>query len=359
MRYRAPVHPISRAAFAVAALLLVFCTTGAWAEAVPQSAPRPPPDLAVRLRGGVEMLSAEIGERNCYRPQGLEKAASWIEQEFVKAGYAVKRESVPTHPVHQCRTARTENLIAELTGSLAPEQIVIVGAHYDSKVATPGWHDHGPVLPDAPGTPGADDNASGVTAVLAIAEMLGAKPLERTVRFVAFVNEEPPFFRKMEYMGSGVHASGARKRNEQILGMLSLETLGLYSSQPHKKRRKLLGLASLAGLVEKPSYVAFLGAWGSCGLIKKAAEFYRRTAVIPVRTLCLPRIASFVAWSDDWAFWNEGYPAFSITDTAYLRHDHYHELSDTADRLDYEPFAAVVAAMEDVVRELAVYREKE
>jgi Zn-dependent M28 family amino/carboxypeptidase len=219
-------------------------------------------------------------------------------------------------------------------------------------VATRSWTGRGPLLADERGTPGADDNASGVAALLALASALANISTERTVRFVAFVNEERPFY-QTDAMGSVVYARRCRSAtNQEVVGMISLETLGCYSAQPRHKRF-WFGFASLFGLPAKPDYVAFLSDWQSRRFAGECAEVYRAHAPVPLRTLSLPPMGKLVAWSDDWAFWREGIPAFSVTDTAFLRHDHYHEISDTAEKLDYTPMADVVWGLRHVIERLA------
>jgi antitoxin component of MazEF toxin-antitoxin module len=310
-----------------------------------------PVDLPDELRASVTMLASRIGERNCYRPEGLEAAAAWIESEFTSAGLAPRRLPVPVPggPPFDCGAQTVWNIEAEKRGTTRPDEVIVIGAHYDSKVATAAWHDHGPPLPDRPGTPGANDNASGVATVLALARMLADVPTERTIRFVAFVNEEPPFFRT-EAMGSRVYArSCAGDPSAHVVGMFTPETLGCYSERPHRKRWRIAGLA---GLPDRSDYVAFLGNGASRRFLAECADVFRKHSPVAVRTAALPAVSSRVAWSDDWSFWQEGIPAFTVTDTAYLRSDDYHELADTADRLDYGPMAEVVWGLRCVVEAL-------
>ena len=302
------------------------------------------------LRSHVATLSRDIGERNCYRESGLTRAADWIERSFVASGYTVSRQRVEmTDAKFECAVASADNIIAEKRGVTDPEQIVIVGAHYDSKVATPGWHDHGPPLPDSPGTPGANDNGSGVAALLALAEALADRPASKTVRFVAFVNEEPPFFRDRNAMGSYVFARSCKERHEAIVGAVILDALGTYSPQPKAKRSRFAFLPTLVGLPDRSDYVAFLGNIGSRKFMRASAANFQRNSTMRLRTAAFPALSAKVAWSDDWSFWQQGYPAFTVTDTAYLRADHYHELSDTYEKLDYASFAAVVRGVEGLV----------
>jgi Zn-dependent M28 family amino/carboxypeptidase len=237
------------------------------------------------------------------------------------------------------------NIEAEKRGETRPDEVIVIGAHYDSKVATRSWFGYGPPLKDARGTPGADDNASGVAALLALADRFANQPTQRTIRFVAFVNEERPFY-QTESMGSRVYAHQCRATNESVVGMISLETMGCYSAQPRHKRFRFAGFF---GLPSHPDYVAFLSDRRSRHFARECADIFHDHSPLTVRTLALPTLGKLVAWSDDWSFWREGIPAFSVTDTAFLRHDHYHELSDTAEKLDYAVMADVVWGLKSVI----------
>ena len=157
-----------------------------------------------RLAAHVQTLAGDIGERNLWHYPALLTAASYIEGTLTELGYA------PADEPFESRGRTVRNILAERRGSTQAEEIVLVGAHYDSVL----------------GSPGANDNASGVAALLELARLLADQALPRTVRFVAFVNEEAPFSYSPE-MGSLVHAQGARARGERIQAMLSLETIGL------------------------------------------------------------------------------------------------------------------------------------
>ena len=311
-----------------------------------------PAELPDELRRSVTVLAAEIGERNCYRPEQLEKAATWIESQFKAAGLATRRlpVKVPAGKPFECGEMTVWNIEAVKRGTGRADEVIVIGAHYDSKVAMKKWNGHSGPLIDAKGTPGANDNASGVGAVLALARMLAEIPTGRSIRFVAFVNEEPPFF-QTESMGSRAYARlCAEEGGSKVVGMLTPETLGCFSARPRKKR---LRIASLFGLPDRSDYIAYLCNRSSRGFARHCADIFRKHAPVTVRSTAVPAFCRMVAWSDDWSFWQEGIPAFAITDTAYLRCDDYHELSDTPDRIDYRPMAEVVWGLKYVVEQLA------
>ncbi len=210
---------------------------------------------------------------------------------------------------------------------------MVVGAHYDSVA----------------GTRGANDNASGTAAVLEVARLLAGRDLARTVRFVAFVNEEPPYF-KTEQMGSRVYARRSRERGERIVAMLSIETIGYYRDEPGTQKYPFP--FSLFYPAEG-NFIGFVGNLGSRSLVRRCVGSFRSHAAFPSEGAALPGWITGVDWSDHWSFWKEGYAAVMVTDTAPFRYPWYHDSADTADRLDYERTARVVAGIARVVADLA------
>jgi hypothetical protein len=273
-------------------------------------------------------LAGEIGERNLLqRPRRLAAAADYVAAQWTQMGFAVQRQTY--------RVARDEvcNLEIEIPGAVRPDEIVVIGAHYDSAL----------------GTPAANDNGSGVAALLALAARFHGRRHDRTLRFVAFVNEEPPYF-QTEAMGSWVYARRCRQRNEQIVAMLSLETIGYYSDLPGSQSYPLpLGwLYPTTG-----NFVAFVGSLRSAALVRQSLGVFRQHEAFPSEGGALPAAVPGVGFSDHWSFWQEGYPGAMVTDTAMFRYSHYHEPTDTPDRIDYEKTARVVRGLEAVVVALA------
>ena len=297
--------------------------------------------VAEELRHDVEVLAGEIGERNVWLPGRLESAAAWIEFSLCGCGLKVDRQGF------EAEGQRVFNIEAELRGDERPDEVLILGAHYDSRCGMKSRHSRRRI-PGKPGTPGADDNASGVAAILALARRFAQKPQPCTLRFVAFVNEEAPFF-QTELMGSRVYAKRCRQRKEHIIGMLTPETLGYYTDARGSQRYPLLFGRVLSS---RANFVAFLGNLGSVGLVRRTAQLFRRHSEVPAVGVAFPRILPRVGWSDDWSFWKEGYRALTITDTAYFRYEHYHAAEDTPEKLDYPRFAAVVEGLPAVVEDL-------
>lgn len=313
--------------------------------------------LARKLRHDVTVLSEKIGERNCYRPRPLVKTAAWIESELRESGYKVRRESFRIDGARfHCADQTVCNLIAELPGTPHSEEIVIVGAHYDSRAGFDHWHDHAPVRPELPGTPGANDNGSGVAATLALARQFAGHPQERTLRFCFWVNEEPPFYqtRDADAMGSLVSARRSHEAGEKIAAVVAFDTIGCYSPQPRTKRSKIpTAVLDLVGLPDRSDYVTFVTTHPNGDLAGRSAKAFSGGSAMPARMLALPYLGKKVAWSDDWSYTRFGYPAFCVTDTAFLRADHYHERDDLPRHLDYKSFAEVVRGMHPVLVDLA------
>jgi Zn-dependent M28 family amino/carboxypeptidase len=282
--------------------------------------------LRAELVAHVQKLGGEIGERNLARYPELVEAARYIEDTLSDAGWKVDRDT------YEVQGKRCHNLAAELHG--ASPDIVLIGAHYDSVF----------------GSPGANDNGSGVAALLALARRFAGTKNERTLRFVAFVNDEPQYFQTTQ-MGSYVYAARCRARRDPIVAMISLETIGYYSPEPGSQNYPVPGL----GVLYPPTgdFIAFVGNVASRSLLREAIGEFRRHAQIASEGGALPAMIPGVGWSDQWSFWQHGYPGIMVTDTAPFRYPHYHAASDTPEKLDYDSMIRVVSGMEKVIQRLA------
>jgi len=289
--------------------------------------------LARRLREHVEVIARE--EHNTSSPGQLEDVARYLESTLAGFGYAVKQQ------VFSVDGNRVRNLEVSIRGP-GPEEgkprIVVVGAHYDS----------------AHGTPGANDNATGSAAVIELARSLQSMTLEHghEIRLVLFVNEEAPYF-KTPQMGSLLHARGLYERGENVVAMLSLETIGYYSDIKGSQRYP----PPLDALYpDSGNFVAFVGDLGARELVRETLASFRRHAKFPSEGLAAPATIPGVDWSDHWSYRHLGYPAIMVTDTAFYRYPHYHTAQDTPDKVDYARLARVVNGLERVVRDLVVAR---
>jgi len=279
--------------------------------------------LAGQLRDDVRALAGEIGERSVRSPEANRRAAERIEASLRAAGLDPRIQD--------------GNVAAEVRGSSLPDEIVIVGAHYDS----------------AEGSPGANDNATGVAATLALARRFARSAPERTLRFVAFANEEPPSF-GTDAMGSRIDARACRERGEDIVAMLSLETLGCYTDEPGSQRYPLPLLNLL--YPDRGDFVTFVGNVASGSLVRRAIGAFRERAGFPSEGAALPGWIPGVGWSDHDSYWREGYPAIMVTDTALFRDPRYHTAGDRPEHVDFGRLARVVEGLVAVVEELSSSR---
>jgi Zn-dependent M28 family amino/carboxypeptidase len=283
--------------------------------------------LAGNLRKTATYLASNIGERNIIAYPQLQATATFIESWFKSLGYEVKSQEY----VVQMR--KVSNISVEIPGSTKSGEIIVVGAHYDTVYDCPG----------------ADDNTSGIAALLELARLLRESHPTRTIRFVAFVNEEPPWF-QTESMGSLVYAREAHRKHENIVAAISLETIGMYSDRPGSQQYpEPMGLL----YPDRGNFIGFVGNLSSRGLVRKAIRVFRQTGSIPSEGSAAPEFLSGVGWSDHWSFWQEGYPAIMVTDTAPFRNPNYHRPTDKPDTLDYDRMARVVSGLREVVLSLA------
>ena len=283
--------------------------------------------LESELRSYVHMLAGEIGERNVFHYSQLVRAAEYIEKTFSETGYEVGRHT------YEVEGQVCENLEVEVRGTERPNEIVLIGAHYDS----------------VKGSPGANDNATGVAATLALARMFVQEPASRTLRFVAFTNEEPPFFRS-RHMGSRVYAKRSRQRAENIILMLSLETIGYYSDEPGSQSYvfPLHFFYPSTG-----NFIAIVSNVENELFVRKLVGAFRQYVSFPSEGAALWGWLPGVGWSDHWAFWKEGFPAVMVTDTALFRDPAYHTSRDIPKNINYEHFTRVVLGLKRVIAEFA------
>ncbi len=257
-------------------------------------------------------------------PQGLAQSASYIKENLTNLGYIATTQSFTVDKV-VC-----ENIIAEIKGQKNPQEIIIIGAHYDSA---------------PPYSFGANDNGSGVATLLVLAKHFATQKTDKTLRFVFFVNEEAPFF-YTENMGSLRYAIEAKKRKENIQAMFCLETIGYYSEEAHSQHYPF----PLSRFYpDKGNFIAFISNFSSRKIAKEAIAVFRKTTPFPSEGAVLPSFIEGVGFSDHWSFWQEGYPAIMITDTAFYRYPYYHTNSDTPDKIDYEKLARVVSGIEQIM----------
>lgn len=264
-----------------------------------------------QLERDVRVLAETIGPRNPgddARAANLVAAREYVATRFGELGMAVTRER------YRVGEREVEILITELRGESHPNEIVVVGAHYDS-------HDE---------SPGANDNATGIAALLAVAESLRMAPRDRTLRFVAFPNEERPYTRT-RLMGSRVYARRCRARGENVVSMVSLETVGRHHGPP-----RLAVVSNLAS-----------------GSRRLATRLHRALRPVESQRVVGPAFLPLLKSSDHWSFWKEGYAAVMVTDGGPLRYLHYHRRSDRPEVVDFDALTEVTRALAGAINEIA------
>jgi Zn-dependent M28 family amino/carboxypeptidase len=280
------------------------------------------------LHRHVSALAADIGERNIWRFVSLQRALEYIEARVRDYGYS------PTRQTYEVSRLPLSNVEVERAGTDSDAETIVVGAHYDT----------------VGGCPGANDNATGIAAMLELARRFADRPQPRRIRFVSFVNEEPPFFQTPQ-MGSLVHARAARARGERVAGMFSLETMGYYSTERGSQQypaEEMRGLYPDVG-----DFIGFVANEDSRELLETAARAFTARARVPLQAAAMPVGVAGTGWSDHWSYWQAGYPAMMVTDTAPWRYPWYHTPNDTIDKIDFDRFADVVDGLEAVIEALA------
>jgi len=279
------------------------------------------------LQHHVWTLAADIGERNVFHPTKLDAARDYIAHEWRTRGLEPRLQTYPA------RGVESSNVEIVLQGGRHASQSIVIGAHYDS----------------ARGSPGADDNASAVAALLELGHALAAVPRARTLRLVAFVNEEPPFFFWGE-MGSQMYARAARAGNEDIRVMLSLEMLGYYRDEPRTQYYPPLFRWFYPN---RGNFIGFVSNLRSRRQLTRVYRAFRDNCGFPSERAAVPSWIPGIGWSDHLSFWRQGYPALMVTDTAFYRYPHYHTSEDTPDKIDFARLTAVANGLAGALVELA------
>lgn len=279
------------------------------------------------LEKHVHTLSVQIGGR--LASSGLETAAAYIENEVRSYGYTPQRQTfnIGGHTF--------SNIEAEIIGTKHPGTVLVFGAHYDT----------------AGDLPGADDNASGVASVLELARTFARSRPEKTVRWVFFTNEEPPHFQSSA-MGSYAYAKRCHDRHENIDAMVSVETIGYYTDKPNSQTYPI---SFHPGYPDRGNFLGFVADLKSALLLRSALKAFRSSTGLPAQGVVAPSSIPGIGWSDHWSFWQFGYKALMLTDTAPYRYPHYHTAQDTPDKLDWQRFGQAVDGIKGIVRSLAAF----
>jgi hypothetical protein len=283
--------------------------------------------LRTALAEHIDALSGKIGVRHHTRGATLSAAASYIQSSFEKLGFEPRLQQFEFAgwPMH--------NVEVIIPGNKRASQYLVLGAHYDT----------------VPHTTGADDNASGVAALLELARRLKDTKPDCTICLVAYANEEHNGG-KWENMGSYAHARSLKEQGIDVVGMISLEMLGYFSeaegSQHYPFPFNLF-------YPTKGNFIGFVGNTGSADFVKFCLREFRLKASVPSEGAAAPEKYKDIARSDHWSYWQHGYPALMLTDTSNFRNPFVHTILDTADSLNFDSMTRVVKGIEAVVLKLA------
>ena len=320
---------------AVASAAAVVLVTQPFAGSLSSRAPDVAP---ASLEKHVRYLSVALYPRSYDRLKNIKLAAHYVHEEFKATGAEVSFQDVIVQG-----TTYT-NVVARFGPKAGP--LIIGGAHYDS-YGQAGF-DAGPAgYSRQTHTPGADDNASGVAGLIELARLLGRSAQTRPIELVAYTLEEPPYF-GTEHMGSVWHARSLAKERRDVLLMLSLEMIGYFSDQPGSQNYPVSGMSQLYS--DRGDFIALVGKFSDFRAIRKAKALMRGATDLPVHSINAPTLLQGIDFSDHRSYWDEGFPAFMITDTAFFRNPMYHGAGDTYDTLDYRRMAKVVKAVYAVVQ---------
>jgi Zn-dependent M28 family amino/carboxypeptidase len=298
-----------------------------------------PGALEERLRAHVTHLAGTIGPRHMDAPNAWHRSVTYVHDQLQRAGGPVQREA---YPVGQ---QRAENLLLDWPGADPSAPMLIVGAHYDTVTASPG----------------ADDNASAVAALIEIARALAGRSMRRPLRLIAFANEEKPHEARGT-MGSQHHAQQCRAAGLDV-EMIALEMLGYFDAQARQGYPCPLRWMRGWALPKRADFIAMVSNLRSAGMLCGVARAFAKASTIddhdgpdntpPVPTLACPLPQHrLIRRSDHGPFWDQGYRAMMITDTSFLRNPHYHQPTDTADTLDYTALAGVTAGLASAIAAL-------
>jgi Zn-dependent M28 family amino/carboxypeptidase len=284
-------------------------------------------DIQNNLKNTVHYLAGEIGSRGYLQLDSLKKTADYIKAEFSKYGYAVCEQP------YEVEGHIYKNIFVEIKGIKNPERVLVVGAHYDTVT----------------GTPGADDNSSGVAGLLELARLLRESSFSMTIQFVAFTLEEPPFFRS-RFMGSYVYAQSLKEKKSDVEGMICLEMIGYFTDRPESQMFPLPFLRWMYPRVG--NFITLVSNLHSKDFLKRIKNAFIKGTDLPVESFSGLPVVIGTDFSDHRSFWHFGYNAVMVTDTAFFRNPQYHGIGDVPEFLDYEKMAKVVLGLKSAIDEL-------
>ncbi len=280
----------------------------------------------LRLKAHVLKLSKDYFPRSHTNTKNLDRCAEYIRAHFKKAG---AETSIQEFTVLKKKYQNVIGFFGDKAGGR-----IVIGAHYDARINTPG----------------ADDNASGVSGLIELAYLIGKEKINTGIEFVAYALEEPPFF-GTEDMGSAHHAKLLHDRKVSVKCMIALEMIGYFSSEPGSQLYPVPALKIF--YPNKGNFIAIVGRLDQRKIVKKIKGLMKGATDLPVYSVNAPIIVSGIDFSDHRNYWKYDYDAVMITNSAFYRNPEYHEPGDTAERLNYELMGKAVIQVFEAIKGLA------
>lgn len=308
---------------------LCFWVTQPWVR--PQPASDLPEISSERLALTVKRLSVDRYPRSADHPERLQQAADDIAAALRATGAEVEIQAVPVEE------STNSNIVARFGPRDGP--VRVIGAHYDSHGHAHEGAKHARGYSLATHTPGADDNASGVAALIELAHLLQQRPPRQAVELVAYTLEEPPHFRTAA-MGSAHHARRLATSKRPVSWVLVLEMIGYFDERPGSQSYPLPLMSTL--YPDRGNFIGLVGAMDHPLATRRLKSVLSGASDLPVVSINAPRLLPGIDFSDHASYWDEGFSAWMLTDTAFYRNPHYHQGTDTIDTLDFDRMAKVV-----------------
>ena len=303
------------------ALSLFVCTSMPGQSPPTATTPLTPEEseISESLKKGCEELAHLIGQRNSVRMQGLDKAREYLGRRLTRANFR------PKETAFSSRGEQATNLEVELEGTTAKDQILVLGAHYDT----------------ASYSPGADDNASGVAMLLEIARLLAVRSHDRTIQIV-FFDRGSGRYAGTDDSGSYAWAAEAKKQNKKIAAMISLDSVGMYLDEDGSQSGPFPLSVCYPG---QGNFLLFASDFSSRQLVQACVQNFRTQGGQPCEGLTLPGFIPWLSHSDHYAFGQNEWPSLVVTDTGPYRNTEHGLMTDTYDRLNYDRMARVTVRL--------------
>ena len=280
------------------------------------------------LKRDVNFLAGLTPNRSVANLASLNRAADYIRAELEETGCQIEEQRFGL------REVTLRNVSCFHGPKNAPR--LIVGAHYDVYSSR---------------NPGADDNASGVAGMLALARLVARErpELKHQIEFVAYTHEEHSNIGP-SHTGSVNHANRIKRQGIDLKLMISVEMIGYFKDEPGSQRMPLAVLKPF--YPDTANFIGVVGELWDRRNVKLVKTLMQSTGDLPVYSLNAPVFIPEAGFSDHRSYWEQGLPAVMVTDTAFLRNPNYHRPTDTPDTLDYERMAEVVRGLYAVATKL-------